>query len=524
MSSGGGSQLAQHPELAVLTAAEMRRVEQVAFTRGLPSFEAMRRAGQAVADLIARRWLLGAVDRIIVLCGPGNNGGDGFIAAAALRASGYAVQVQGVALTAARSPDATKAAAGWGDAIAPLNAKGLAGLGPRTIVVDALFGIGLARPLGGDALGVTEAVDRSGAAVVAVDVPSGIDADSGAILGGAMRADVTIAFGWVKRGHLLLPAAANCGELIVADVGFTPADLAAAPVSCWRNAPALWRDAYPLPRPDDHKYRRGHALIAGGAVMTGAARLAARSARRVGLGMLTLAAPHSAWPIYAQDLVGAIVRPVADGAAILALAADPRVSALLVGSGLEPDRPTADLVRGAMALGRPMVIDGGGLTALAQHGRIDGGHNGGRADGGRADIVLTPHEGEFARLFPDLADGLAGRAPKVERARAAAARSGCIMVLKGADTVVAAPDGRAILSDLAPATLATAGSGDVLAGAVAGLLGLGLAPLPAAAMAVWLHGQAARGFGLGLIAEDLPDRLPRALAAALLQKAENSAY
>lgn len=519
MSSGGGSQLAQHPTLAVLTAAEMRRVEQAAFARGLPRFEAMRRAGQAVADLIARRWLLGAVDRIIVLCGPGNNGGDGFIAATALRAAGYAVQVQSVALSGARSADATKAAAGWGDAVALLNAKGLAGLGPRTIVVDALFGIGLARPLAGDALGVTEAVNRSGARVVAVDVPSGIDADSGAILGGAMRANVTVAFGWVKCGHLLLPAAANCGELIVADVGFTPADLAAAPVSCWRNAPALWRDAYPMPRPDDHKYRRGHALIAGGAVMTGAARLAARSARRVGLGMLTLAAPPSAWPIYAQDLVGAIVRPVADGAAILALAADPRVSAFLVGSGLEPDRATADLVRGAMALGRPVVIDGGGLTALAQHGGIDGGQG-----GGRADIVLTPHEGEFARLFPDLADGLAGGAPKVERARAAAARSGCTIVLKGADTVVAAPDGRAILSDPAPATLATAGSGDVLAGAVTGLLGLGLAPLQAAAMAVWLHGQAARGFGLGLIAEDLPDRLPRALAAALLQKAENSAY
>jgi NAD(P)H-hydrate epimerase len=301
----------------------------------------------------------------------------------------------------------------------------------------------------------------------------------------------------------------------VADVGFIAADLAAIQVSCWRNVPPLWRDAYPLPQPEDHKYRRGHALIAGGAVMTGAARLAARAARRVGLGMLTLAAPSSAWPIYAQDLAGAIVRPAADPAAILALAADPRVSAILVGSGLEPDRATADLVRGAMALGRPMVVDGGGLTALARHGGIEV---------GRPDIVLTPHEGEFARLFPDLADGGAGGASKVERVKAAAARSGCTTVLKGADTVVAAPDGRAVLCDPAPPTLATAGSGDVLAGAVTGLLGLGLAPLPAAAMAVWLHGQAARGFGLGLIAEDLPDRLPQALTAALSQKGENSGY
>jgi NAD(P)H-hydrate epimerase len=496
--------------LAVLTADEMRRVEAAAFARGLPSFEAMRRAGQAVAELIARRWLLDAVDRVIVLCGPGNNGGDGFIAATALRAAGYAVQVQSVALKAARSADATKAAAGWGDAVTPLNAKGLADLGPRTIVVDALFGIGLTRPLDGDALDTVEAINRSGARVVAADVPSGVDADNGAILGAAIRADVTVTFGWVKRGHLLLPGAAQCGELVVADAGFTAGDLAAIDMACWRNAPAVWRDAYPLPRPDDHKYRRGHALIAGGAVMTGAARLAAQAARRVGLGMLTLAAPAPVWPIYAQDLVGAIVRPVADNAATLALAGDARVSALLVGSGLEPDRATADLVRGAMALGRPMTVDGGGLTALAQHGGLAG---------GRPDIVLTPHEGEFARLFPDLVEGVS----KVERARAAAARSGCTVVLKGADTVIAVPDGRAILSELGPATLATAGSGDVLAGAVTGLLGLGLAPLQAAAMAVWLHAEAARGFGLGLIAEDLPERLPRALAAGLSQKAENSA-
>lgn len=509
MSSGGAPQPALHPELAVLTADEMRSVEAAAFARGLQSFEAMRRAGQAVAALIQGRWLLGSVDRVIVLCGPGNNGGDGFIAATALRAAGYAVQVQSVPLTSARSADAAKAAGGWGDAVTELSGKSLAYLDPRTIIVDALFGIGLTRPLTGDVLGAIEAVNRGGARVVAVDVPSGIDADTGAVLGDAIRADVTVSFGWLKCGHLLLPAAAHCGELLVADAGFAAADLAATKVACWRNNPALWRQDYPLPRPDDHKYRRGHALIAGGATMTGAARLAARSARRVGLGMLTMAAPTGAWPIYAQDLVGAVVRPVADNAAILALAGDARVSALLVGSGLEPDKETAELVRGAMALGRPMTIDGGGLTALAMHGGI--------ADG-RPEIILTPHEGEFARLFPDLQ----GDDSKLARARAAAARSGCTIVLKGGDTVIAAPDGRAILSELAPATLATAGSGDVLAGAITGLLGLGMAPLRAAAMAVWLHAAAARGFGLGLVAEDLPDRLPAALATGLSQKAENS--
>ncbi len=510
MPIGGAISFQSHPDLAVLSTEGMRRAEAAAFARGVPSFEAMRRAGNAVATEVERRWPLAAVDRVFVLCGPGNNGGDGFIAATALRGAGYSVRVLAVAPGSARSADARRALDGWGGAVADLDAAGLAGLGARDVVVDALFGIGLARALSGTTATAVEAVNRSAASVIAVDVPSGIDADSGAVPGAAIDADVTVTFNWTKRGHLLLPAAALCGELVVADVGFTAGDLSAVGVTCFRNAPPLWRDLYPLPRAEDHKYRRGHAVIAGGALMTGAARLAARAARRVGVGMLTLAVPPQSWAVYAEDQAGAIVRPAADRGAILALAGDARVTALLVGSGLEPDAGTADLVRGAIALGRPLVIDGGGLTALAQHGGLAG---------GRPDIVLTPHEGEFARLFPDLG----GAGCKLDRARAAAARCNCTLVLKGADTVIAGPDGQAILSDLAPPTLATAGSGDVLAGAVTGLLALGLPPLQAAAMAAWLHAQAALGQGLGLIAEDLPERLPAALATALRQKAAISA-
>ncbi len=507
----GGAPSAHSPAaLAVLGTDEMRRVEAAAFARGLPSFEAMRRAGNAVAAVVMRRWPLAAVDRVIVLCGPGNNGGDGFIAAAALRGAGYRVLVQALAPGTARSADAQQAFAGWGGAVADLDPVQLEGLSARDVVVDALFGIGLTRALDGLVAAAVEALNRSAAAVVAVDVPSGVDADRGAVPGAAVDAGVTVTFNWAKRGHLQLPAAALCGELVVADAGFTAGDLAAVPVTCFRNAPPLWRDLYPLPRAEDHKHRRGHAVIAGGAQMTGAARLAARAARRVGIGMLTLAVPPQSWAVYAADQAGAIVRPAGDRDAVLAAAGDARVTALLVGSGLEADAQTADLVRGAIALGRPLVIDGGGLTALARHGGLAG---------GRPDIVLTPHEGEFARLFPDLVS----LGSKLDRARAAAARCGCTLVLKGADTVIAAPDGQAIISDLAPPTLATAGSGDVLAGAALGLLGLGLPALRGAAMAVWLHAQAAQGQGLGLIAEDLPDRMPAVLMAALGQKAAISA-
>lgn len=509
MSSVGASPFRSHPGLAVLAAAEMRRVESAAFARGLPSFEAMRRAGGAVAELAAQRWPLGRVDDVLVLCGPGNNGGDGFIAATALRSAGYRVQVQCSAPGAARSPDAQKAMAGWGSKVQPLDPRQLSTLGANTLVIDALFGIGLARPLAGADLAAIEALNQSDAPVMAVDVPSGIDADSGAIRGSAVAADLTITFGWCKRGHFLLPAAAHCGELVVADVGFTAADLAIVPVTCLRNTPELWREHYPLPGPTDHKYRRGHAFIVGGGVMTGAARLAARAARRVGVGMLTLAVPSPSWAVYAQDQGGAIVRQADDPDAILRLAASAHgVTALLVGSGLEPNQETADLVRRCLTLDRPMVIDGGGLTALAETGGLAG---------GRSDIVLTPHEGEFARLFPNL--DMNG---KLERARAAAAQSGCTVVLKGADTVVAAPDGMAALSELAPATLATAGSGDVLAGIVCGLLGLGLPAFQAAAMAVWLHANAARDYGPGLIAEDLPERLPASLTLATGQKSADS--
>jgi NAD(P)H-hydrate epimerase len=497
-------QSGDHPDLAVLTAAEMRAAEQAAFARGLPSFEAMRRAGVAVVDAILQRWPASGRE-VHVLCGPGNNGGDGFIAAETLRAAGYRVIAYAVRSKSDYAGDAARAASLWQGDIRTPDPSIFAALDESAIVVDALFGIGLDRALEGQVAAVIEAVNASPATVIAIDIASGVHADDGRVMGVAIDADLTVTFNWRKRGHLLLPGAVQCGEILVADVGFGGADLSAANPSCWLNGPALWSAHYPIPKRNDHKYRRGHAIIAGGAVMTGAARLAARAARRVGLGLLTLAVPPEAWPIYAGDQPGAIVRPVADLAAFAALAGDERVSALLVGSGLEPDVRTSDLVRACLALGRPLVIDGGGLTVLAGTDTLAAGH---------AAVVLTPHEGEFGRLFPDLV----ACTSKVDRAVEAARRTRCITVLKGSDTVIAEPHGSAIISDGAPPTLATAGSGDVLAGTIAGLLGLGISALSAASMGVWLHARAAESFGIGLIAEDLPDRLPASLAKALGQK------
>ncbi|MGH6891367.1 MAG: NAD(P)H-hydrate dehydratase [Dongiaceae bacterium] len=484
----------------------MRAAERAALARGLPSFEAMRRAGIAVADAIMTRWPTAQGRDVHVLCGPGNNGGDGFVVAATLRDAGYRVAVHAVRANGQYAGDAARAAELWPGEVQKPDPAMLAALDGSTIVVDALFGIGLDRALDADTAEAINAVNRSRAKVAAADIASGVHADDGRVMGAAISADLTVTFGWRKVGQLLQPGASKCGEVLVADVGFTSVDLAAARAACWMNAPALWSAAYPMPKPTEHKYQRGHTVIVGGGTMTGAARLAARAARRVGVGLVTLAVPPEVWPIYAGDQPGAIVRPMADRAALATIAGDERISSLLVGSGLEPDGATADLVRTCIALSRPTVIDGGGLSVLAAEGAL-------AQD--RADLVLTPHEGEFGRMFPDLV----ARESKVDRALAAAERTGCTIVLKGADTVVAAPDGASIVSDGAAPTLATAGSGDVLAGIVAGLLGLHLPPFLAAAMGVWLHARAADGVGLGLIPEDLPDRLPLALAKGLGQKA-----
>jgi len=486
--------------LPVVSAAEMRAAERALFARGTPSFDVMATAGRAVVEAIQQRWP-NRFKRALVLAGPGNNGGDGFIVARELAGLDWEVHVAAARPRASYEGDAARAAALWSGGTAELQPGALAGLEDGDcVVIDAIFGIGLARPVEGEIKAVIHALHGRPCPIVAVDIPSGIDADTGAVLGAAPRASLTVTFAWPKRGHLLLPGREWGRDLAVADIGCRSEDLPHVAGIARVNGLPLWRLALPRPSSADHKYTRGHALVLGGAAMPGATRLASRAARRIGVGMLTLAAPREAHAFYLADQPGLIVRPAAGAADLAALLADPRFTAVLVGSGLPADAGTRAAVETAAGAGRAMVIDGGGLTAFA-------GDAGALGKLGRPEIVLTPHEGEFARLFPHLKT----LPDKLARTRAAAREVNCTLVLKGADTVVAAPDGRAAVNADAPAWLATAGSGDVLAGLILGLLGQGMPPFEAALAGVSIHGMAGAAFGPGLIAEDLPELVPEVL-------------
>ena len=477
--------------LALLTPEEMGRADAFAVAAGHPEAVLMLAAGAAVAAAIRRRW---SPRPVLVLCGPGNNGGDGFVVAAELAASGWPVRVALIGERSALKGAAGHYAARWSGDCSAMAPAAIAGAG---LIVDAIFGAGLSRPVTGVAAETLQAAAEAGIPIVAVDVPSGLDGATGAVRGLAVAADLTVTFFRKKPGHLLLPGRRLCGETVVADIGIPAAALAPIAPGTHENGPALWLAAYPWPDIDSHKYRRGHALILGGETMTGAARLTARSAARMGAGLVTLAAPRAAWPVYAASLASVITRPIAGIEEFRALLADVRRNAIAIGPGAGTMPAVREMALAALQTGRAVVLDADALTVFAD-ARDE------LPKAIRGPTVLTPHDGEFHRLF-----GIAG--DKLQRARAAARLSGAIIVLKGPDTVVAAPDGRAIINGNAPPDLATGGTGDVLAGMITGLLAQGMDGFAAAAAAVWLHGEAGSAGGSGLIAEDLPELLPAVL-------------
>ncbi len=479
---------------ALLRVAQMEEADRQTVQAGTPGIELMQNAGAAVAGEIARRW---PPRPTVVLCGPGNNGGDGFVVARLLAAAGWPVRLALSGSMEALRGDARHHAMLWQRPVEPLE---LGVLDEAALVVDALFGSGLRRPLGGEIPRILEAAARRHLPIVAVDVPSGLLGDTGESLG-AVAAVLTVTFTRKKPGHVLLPGRELCGETVVADIGTSAALLERLPVETWENDPALWRGDLPQLRASGNKYSRGHALLWGGYPTTGAARMAARAAARAGAGLTTIAVPLEALPIYAAALTSIMVRAAPTPADLDELLADKRFNALLIGPGAGVDAATRARVLAMLATRRAVLLDADAISAFAQDRRnLFGAVSG--------PCVLTPHDGEFARLFDASGD-------KLTRARAAARTSGAVIVLKGADTVIAAPDGRAVINSNAPATLATAGAGDVLGGMILGLLAQGMEAFAAAAAGVWLHGAAACDFGPGLLAEDLPDLLPGVLRRLL---------
>ncbi|MFQ5971145.1 MAG: NAD(P)H-hydrate dehydratase [Alphaproteobacteria bacterium] len=489
-------------EAVLLTTEEMHRADKAAMAGGVAGEQLMEAAGAAVADAVSARW---PAARVAVLCGPGNNGGDGFVAARVLAERGLAVSLALLGSGERLSGDAAGAAARWTggvDALAPAVLDG------AQVVVDSIFGAGLARVVEGVPKAVLEAIGERGLPSVAVDVPSGVHGDTGQVMGAAAKAVVTVTFFRRKPGHVLLPGRRYCGEVVLADIGIPEGVLADIAPATWVNDPICWLGRYPWPAEDDHKYARGLAVVLGGEVMTGAARLAGHAALRAGAGLVTIASTPAAAGVYRAYRPGLIVREVADQGDWRALIGDPRVSAVLVGPGNGVTDATRQSVRACLELGKPAVLDADALSVFADEpaelfGLV------------RGPCVMTPHEGEFRRLFEPAVSKLA-------RARAAARTSGAVIVLKGPDTVVAAPDGRAVINDNAPPELATAGSGDVLAGFVTALIAQGMPPFEAASAAVWVHGAAAGGIGPGLIAEDLPEALPGVLRGLLERRKGDS--
>ncbi|MGE0698895.1 MAG: NAD(P)H-hydrate dehydratase [Hyphomicrobiaceae bacterium] len=491
--------------LELLTTEEMAQADKLAVELGVPSLTLMENAGRAVAVEAMSMVPPGA--RIAVVCGPGNNGGDGFVAARLLREAGHDVEVSCTVPVERLRGDAAAMAARWSGPV-----RDDPTLTRAALTIDAVFGAGLTRDIVPDSY-EAELIGRMNPSgdgpLLAVDVPSGVDGTTGAVRGFSTSATRTITFFRRKPGHLLMPGRALCGEVVVADIGIPARVLSRIEGRLPQaNARASWLPWLPRPRLDGHKYTRGHAVVvSGGIEMSGAARLCARGALRMGAGLVTVASPPDALQAHAAQLNATLLKAGTTPADIARILSDTRFTAVGIGPGLGRGDKAFEQVMAVLASGTAAILDADALTVAAAAPETLF-----RSVAGRErSVVLTPHEGEFRRLFPDVAGS------KLDKARAAAALSGAVVLLKGPDTVIAAPDGRAAINENAPPTLATAGSGDVLAGFVTGLLAQGMPSFEAACASVWLHGECANVLGPGLIAEDISEALPRVLARLLAE-------
>jgi ADP-dependent NAD(P)H-hydrate dehydratase / NAD(P)H-hydrate epimerase len=481
----------------LLTPSQMALADKLAVEAGIASLSLMENAGQAVAYEVTQRF---PIQPVLVLCGPGNNGGDGFVVARLLDERGWPVRVGLLGDKSDLKDDAALMARRWQGGIEIAHPDMCRDFG---LIVDALFGAGLARDIDGEARALVEAMNANGADVVAVDIPTGVDGTTGEVRGVAVNAALTVTFFRCKPGHFLYPGAGHCGELLLADIGIPDSVLSEIEVSLFENDPKLW--ALPRRRNDGHKFDSGHCVVVSGDELhTGAARLAALGAARVGAGLVSIAGDRDALRVHAAH-VSAIMLAEANGANALAeLLKDTRRNALVIGPGAGIGATTQENALAALASGASVVLDADAITSFSSEPEKLFAAIAGKDSG---DVVLTPHEGEFLRLFGSL------QGCKATRAREAAARSGATILLKGADTVIARPDGRVVINSTGTPLLATAGAGDVLAGLIGGLLARGMGGFDAACAAAYLHGKAGRAFGKpGLIADDLPGLVPEVLA------------
>ena len=476
----------------ILTSAEMKNAEAAAIEQGVTGIQLMTAAGESATHAIMKAY---KPCPVLVLCGPGNNGGDGFIVAQQLKKEGWTVRVACLAKRTALKNDAALAAQKWDGDVEGLNSN--LSVHQTGLIVDAVFGTGFDRALDPELAILFDKIRARKIPVAAIDVPTGINATTGAIDPGALKASLTITFCRKKMAHVLLPSKGHCGAVIVADIGIT--DAMVANTTCFENTPALWLKSFPVLSAESHKYTRGHAVVYGGEKRTGAACLAAAAAQKIGAGLVTITSPAKAWPVYSSYRASLMVDECDTLDDFKAILRDIRKNAVLLGPGAGADDQLKQSVDAALSLNKSGVLDADVFSAYHSNPK---------------DLfaklspkyVLTPHEGEFEKLFG------AQEGSKPERALKAAKTANAIIVLKGADTVIATPDGTIAINTNAPPSLATAGSGDVLAGIITGLIAQGMNPFMAACAAVWLHGESAQIYGAGLTAEDIISTLPQALS------------
>ena len=470
--------------LEILTADEMKQADAATIASGTSGFSLMIAAGQAVASQIAEK--VETPCPVLVLCGPGNNGGDGFIAAAQLKKRGWPVRVACLVKKSALTGNTAKAAALWTETVEDLNSN----LSVRDVrlVVDALFGTGFQGTIDPEIITLFDKLRARKAEVIAVDMPSGINATTGDMAQGLLKADLTVTFCRRKVAHMLYPSRLACGKIIRADIPVRDETIAGLKSQTFENHPSLWLKNFPLPTVQDHKYDRGHVAVYGGNVRTGAACLAAMASQKIGAGLVTIISKPDNRNLYAACRASIMVDVWNDMEEFKFIMRDARKNSVIIGPGAGSD--IKDVVLTALSFNKSGVLDADVFSAFKDQpqelfSRLS------------TRYVLTPHAGEFERLFGPMEGN------KLDRARSAAQKSNAIILLKGPDTIIAAPDGTAVISLNGPPTLATAGSGDVLSGLIGGLVAQGMPTFMAACAGCWLQGEAAKIHGLGLTAEDI---------------------